>query len=79
MLEALCADADVAAGGILLLAPTGKAAVQLSARTKSEAQTLAKFLQRHERWDYDSAATTSIPRRRGSRGPRRSSSTRPRC
>ena len=53
MLEALCADQSIAAGGVLLLAPTGKAVVQLSARTKTRAQTLAKFLRANERWDLD--------------------------
>ena len=38
MLEALCADPFVDAGGILLLAPTGKAAVQLAARTEAGAE-----------------------------------------
>jgi hypothetical protein len=56
MLEALCNDADVQSGGILLLAPTGKAAVQLSARTKLKALTLAQFLGRHDRWDFDTGA-----------------------
>jgi hypothetical protein len=54
MLEALCEDSHIQAGGILLLAPTGKAAVQLTARTGLKAQTLAQFLGRHVRWDIDS-------------------------
>lgn len=54
MLEALCADPDIEAGGVLLLSPTGKAAVQLAARTKKPAKALAQFLGKHERWDFDS-------------------------
>lgn len=56
MLEALCDDDNLKAGGILLLAPTGKAAVQLSARTKQKALTLAQFLKRHDRWNHESGA-----------------------
>ena len=71
MLEALCADPSIRAGGILLLAPTGKAAVQLAARTKLPALNLAQFLRKHERWDWDSGAyylasqgsrATAVPR-----------------
>jgi hypothetical protein len=53
MLEALCDDPDLQAGGVLLLAPTGKAAVQLTARTKLKALTLAQFLKRHSRWNHE--------------------------
>jgi hypothetical protein len=54
MLEALCRDPAIQAGGILLLSPTGKAAVQLADRTQHAARTLAQFLGQHERWDNDS-------------------------
>lgn len=54
MLEALCADPVIDAQGILLLAPTGKAAVQLTARTGRPARTLAQFLGALNRWDWDS-------------------------
>ncbi len=54
MLEALCDDRDVKANGILLLAPTGKAAVQLASRTKLPTKNLAQFLGKHERWDFGS-------------------------
>ena len=50
MLEALCSDPGVKAGGVLLLAPTGKARVQLSDRVDAPAQTVAQFLRPH-RWD----------------------------
>ena len=56
MLEALCADPFVDAGGILLLAPTGKAAVQLASRTGKPAQNLAQFLRKYNRWDWDSGS-----------------------
>lgn len=61
MLEALCADPDVDAGGVLLLAPTGKAAVQLQARTGKPAMNLAQFLRKHSRWDWDSGAYYLAP------------------
>lgn len=52
MLKALCAD-PVMAGRVLLLAPTGKARVQLGEKVEVEARTLAQFLRRAERWDWD--------------------------
>lgn len=61
MLEALCADAFVDAGGILLLAPTGKAAVQLAARTGKPAKNLAQFLRKYNRWDWDSGSYYTAP------------------
>jgi AAA domain/UvrD-like helicase C-terminal domain len=42
---------SVAAGGVLLLAPTGKARVQMTKATGAEAQTVAQFLLRHDRYD----------------------------
>ena len=51
MLSALCGEPSVKAGGILLLAPTGKARVQLQKATKIEAQTLAQFLYRYKRYE----------------------------
>jgi hypothetical protein len=62
MLEALCADPSIRASGILLLAPTGKAAVQLAARTKLPTQNLAQFLRKHQRWDWDSGAYYIAPK-----------------
>lgn len=50
MLEALCSDPEIQAGGVLLLAPTGKARVQLSDRVAAPARTIAQFLRPH-RWD----------------------------
>lgn len=51
LVNALCTHADIKNRGVLLLAPTGKARVQLGERAKTEAQTLAQFLRRHDRWD----------------------------
>ncbi len=56
MLAALCADEFVDASGILLLTPTGKAAVQLEARTGKPAKNLAQFLRKYNRWDWDSGS-----------------------
>lgn len=44
VLKALCQHEDIASKGILLLAPTGKARVQLSQKCRHDAQTLAQFL-----------------------------------
>jgi ATP-dependent exoDNAse (exonuclease V) alpha subunit len=52
MLEAFCTHPDIAGTGVLLLAPTGKARVQLAGRVGGKAQTLAQFLRR-ERWDRE--------------------------
>jgi len=48
LLKTLCSLEDVAAGGVLLLAPTGKARVQLEQKTGQEGkgQTIAQFLMR---------------------------------
>lgn len=61
MLEALCNDPEIEAGSVLLLSPTGKAAVQLAARTKKPAKTLAQFLGQYGRWDWDSGAYYLAP------------------
>lgn len=51
MLRPLCSQHDVAGRGVLLLAPTGKARVQLGDKVGSKALTLAQFLRRSGRWD----------------------------
>lgn len=51
MLKALCSD-PVLAGRVLLLAPTGKARVQLGEKVAVDARTLAQFLREAERWDW---------------------------
>ena len=57
MLEALCDDDEHPGGGILLLAPTGKAAVQLAPH-EAAALTLAQFLRRHDAGTTSQAPTT---------------------
>lgn len=44
VLKALCQHENIASRGVLLLAPTGKARVQLSQKCGHDAQTLAQFL-----------------------------------
>jgi hypothetical protein len=53
MLRALCSHADIAARGVLLLAPTGKARVQLGDKVQAQAFTLAQFLRRSDRWHHE--------------------------
>ena len=51
LLSILCDEPSIARNGILLLAPTGKARVQLLRSTNIQAQTLAQFLYKHDRYD----------------------------
>ncbi|MFD6393315.1 AAA family ATPase [Nocardia sp. NPDC060259] len=51
LLRALVEYDDVASGGVLLLAPTGKARVQLETKVGQPAKTLASFLARTGRYD----------------------------
>jgi hypothetical protein len=51
MLDALCGHPDIQAAGVLLLAPTGKARVQLAVNVAGTALTLAQFLSRTDRFD----------------------------
>jgi energy-coupling factor transporter ATP-binding protein EcfA2 len=51
LLRALCSLPEVAAGGVLLLAPTGKARVRMQQAIGLPAQTLAQFLVPSERYD----------------------------
>lgn len=53
LLQILLDDPSVHAGGVVLLAPTGKARVQLQEATKRPAQTLAQFLLALDRYDPD--------------------------
>jgi hypothetical protein len=53
MLDALCGHPDIQAAGVLLLAPTGKARVQLAINVAGTALTLAQFLSRTDRYDGD--------------------------
>ena len=56
LLRMLCGLKDVATGGILLLAPTGKARVQLETKAGlKDGLTIAQFLMRHgNRYDFES-------------------------
>lgn len=51
LLQVLRHTPAVAAGGVLLIAPTGKARVQLAHRVEAEAVTLAQFLVATKRYD----------------------------
>jgi len=53
MLRALCAHPDVSGRGVLLLAPTGKARVQLGDKVGARALTLAQYLRRSKRWNNE--------------------------
>ena len=53
LLKVLTSERDIASGGVLLLAPTGKARVQLQEATGHKAQTLAQFLLPGKRYDPD--------------------------
>lgn len=54
LIKALADLPEVSQGRIVLLAPTGKARVQLQSKVGREAQTLASFLTRTERYDPES-------------------------
>jgi ATP-dependent exoDNAse (exonuclease V) alpha subunit len=56
ILRALIQQPEVAAGDVLLLAPTGKARVRLETATKHEAKTLAQFLIARDRYDEETGA-----------------------
>jgi hypothetical protein len=67
LLRMLCSLEDVAARGILLLAPTGKARVRLEEQTnqRGAGRTLAQFLTRYQRYDWQTGAyfpNRSVPR-----------------
>jgi len=53
LLQALCTHSEVRSRGVLLLAPTGKARVQLGSRIGARSLTLAQFLRQTDRWDQD--------------------------
>lgn len=53
LLRALCALPEIQAGGVLLLAPTGKARVRMQQAIGQQAQTLAQFLITSGRYDPD--------------------------
>lgn len=51
LLSVFCDHPDIVAGGILLLAPTGKARVRIEQASKLKAQTIAQFLGSRDRFD----------------------------
>lgn len=51
LIRALVSRPEIRSGEILLLAPTGKARVQLSRKAAFDAQTIAQFLTRTDRFD----------------------------
>ena len=53
LLKVLCQHPAISSGGVLLLAPTGKAAVQLQRRIGLKARTLASYLLPLDRYDPD--------------------------
>lgn len=53
LLSVLCGQPAVKSGGVTLLAPTGKARVQMEKRTKIPAQTIAQFLLKEGRYDVE--------------------------
>jgi hypothetical protein len=56
ILRALIQQPEIAAGEVLLLAPTGKARVRLETTTRHEAKTLAQFLIGLDRYDERTGA-----------------------
>lgn len=68
LLKALVDYPGVADGGVLLLAPTGKARVQLETKVEKPAQTLASYLTTTGRYDADTGRYLV----RGDAKPRRS-------
>jgi len=58
MLKVLCSHPTIRDGGILLLAPTGKARVQIERRTGRKAQTIAQFLVRRKQYDPNTGRHT---------------------
>lgn len=61
VLKALCQHEGIATKGVLLLAPTGKARVQLSQKCGQDAQTLAQFLAScGERYDGRTGAYKTV-------------------
>lgn len=60
LLKALVARPEINQDGVLLLAPTGKARVQLQTKVGHEAQTLASFLIKKGGYDPDTGAYLAV-------------------
>ena len=57
LLKTLCAEPSVRDGGVLLLAPTGKARVRLEQQTRIRgAMTVAQFLLKYDRYDFETGS-----------------------
>lgn len=67
LLETLVARPEIREDGILLLAPTGKARVQLQSKVNAEAHTLASFLVKKGGYDPDTGRYLSVEKSRRSR------------
>ena len=61
LINALVSRPEIRAGRVLLLAPTGKARVQLQQKAVFEAQTIAQFLSRYDRYDSDTGKYLIAP------------------
>jgi hypothetical protein len=61
LLRALVAQPDIRADGVLLLAPTGKARVQLETKVGHRAETLASYLIKRQGYDPDSGRYLEVP------------------
>lgn len=55
LLSVLCNQPNIEAGGVLLLAPTGKASVKMAQSTKIKAYTIAQFLNGCDRYNPKTA------------------------
>ena len=67
LLQTLVAQPDIQQDGVLLLAPTGKARVQLQSKVNSEAQTLASFLVKKGGYDPDTGRYRTVDRAKRSK------------
>ncbi|WP_440065596.1 AAA family ATPase [Streptosporangium sp. OZ121] len=63
LIRALAAHEKVRSRNMLLLAPTGKARVQLQTKVRHSAQTIAQFLTKHERYRDDTRSYVLAPDR----------------
>ncbi|MEV1249502.1 AAA family ATPase [Nonomuraea sp. NPDC049750] len=61
LIRALAAHEKIRSRGVLLLAPTGKARVQLQTKARHPAQTIAQFLTRHGRYRDDTRSYVLAP------------------
>jgi hypothetical protein len=67
LLQTLVAQPDIQQDGVLLLAPTGKARVQLQSKVNFEAQTLASFLVKKGGFDPNTGRYQSVDRAKRSK------------